>query len=183
VRGAHPGSARPHAYFGGPHQALAAFARCRPGRPGPGHARFFRGRSGKPRQRSRLAGRQGQQGPRGHGRFRARQGQGAHGQGAPQPHPLRRGEADHRLSRGRSRACGQKASRYRSRAQGFHYPARYGARDHHAAAHRRPAQLFQGFSPEQSGRAHGRPGGRGTRTQPDDHRCRQRHRTGHHYGP
>ena len=90
-----------------------------------------------------------------------------------------RGEAHHRLPRGRPRAGRQAAARRGPGAQGHHHPARPRARPHPAAARRgSPQHDSQGFAREPHRHLPGRPHRRGDRVRPDDHRRRQRHRAG-----
>ncbi len=109
-----------------------------------------------------------------HVRLRAGQGQGADGRRAQVDAADRRGEARHRVSRGRPRAGFVHARTLRPDAQGHHYSARHGAGRHGLSA-RRPAQLHARVSGNAAGHGLRRPRGRGDLPQPDVDGRGQRH--------
>jgi cell division protease FtsH len=87
-----------------------------------------------------------------HVRLRAGQGQGADGRRAQVDAVERRGEARHRVSRGRPRAGFVHARPLRSGAQGHDHSPRHGAGRHGSSA-RRPAQLHARVSGDAAGHA------------------------------
>ena len=128
---------------------------------GAGHAGLLGRRPREPRERGRAAGRAAQPEVRDDGRLRVQQGQGPDGRRAQEHDHHRRGEAAHRLPRGRPRAGGRAPAAHRSAAQGHDHPARHGARPHPAAPHRGEAQLHEGAAREPHRGLHGRPHRRG----------------------
>ena len=112
-------------------------------------------------------------------RLRVRQGQGADGRRAQDPDADRRGEADHRLPRGRPRPGRRLHPGRRPAAQGDDHPARPGARPHHAAPDRGQVHLPQAVRRGADRHPDGRPRGRGADPGRHHHRRRQRHRARH----
>ena len=78
-------------------------------------------------------------------RLRAGQRQSPDGRGAQVAAAHRRRKEEHGLSRGWARAGGGEDAEFRSAAQGHDHSARHGAGRDHAAADRRPAQLYKNY--------------------------------------
>src|SRR3972149_2833477 len=120
------------------------------------HGALARARGAQPAQGGGPAAPPPQPEIRPDGRLRAGQGQSLDGRRAPLHDHLRRGEAQHRLPRGRARAGGDDDAVRRPAAQGHYHPPRHGPGRHHAAAGGRQAHLHERFSRVAAGGDDGR---------------------------
>ena len=123
-----PRRPRPRGHPAGPHPQDPPLRRRGHRRPGPGHPRLLGRRPREPRERGRAPGRPPQPEVRHHARLRELEGQGPHGGRAQEHDHHGRGEEDHRLPRGRTRAPRRAPSPRRSPPQGHDHPARHGPR-------------------------------------------------------
>ena len=149
--------------------------RRRPRDHGPGHARHGRRRPRQPRQR----GGAHRRAPRVEADRADRLRERPRPRGARRParvaDPQRRGEAGHRLPRGRARAARHRAPPRRPAAQGHHPPPRHGARRHVEPAAGAP-HVLQGVLRGHHLQGDGWPRGREDRVRPPQLGRRQRPR-------
>ena len=106
-------------------------------------ARLLRRGPGQPRQRGGHPGRAPQQEDHQHAGVQRGARARRRRPGAQEPHHQRRGEGDHRLPRGRSRARPAHPAQVRPGGQGQHHQPRHGARLHDGPADRGPLPAEQ----------------------------------------